>query len=96
MNLHYRSLLEVSDLMRTKQLSPLELTREMLDRIERLNSGLGAYYVVFADQALAEARAAESEIADGTLEAGQTGLYLRVTIGAEEDALCRLFSRRVD
>ena len=30
MNLHYRTLLEVSDLMRTKQLSPIELTREML------------------------------------------------------------------
>jgi len=64
-NLHYRSLLEVSELMRTKQLSPVELTREMLDRIERLNPSLGAYYTVFADQALAEAQAAESEIARG-------------------------------
>ncbi len=65
MNLHYRSLLEVSDLMRTKQLSPVELTRQTLERIERLNPSLGAYYTVFADQATAEARAAESEIAAG-------------------------------
>jgi aspartyl-tRNA(Asn)/glutamyl-tRNA(Gln) amidotransferase subunit A len=65
MNLHYMSLLEVSELMRTKQLSPVELTRQTLDRIERLNPSLGAYYAVFADQALAEARAAESEIAGG-------------------------------
>jgi Asp-tRNA(Asn)/Glu-tRNA(Gln) amidotransferase A subunit family amidase len=64
-NLHYRSLLEVSDLMRTRQLSAVELTRQMLDRIERLNPTLGAYYTVFADQALAEAHAAESEIAGG-------------------------------
>ena len=65
MNLHYRSLLDVSELMRTKRLSPVELTREMLERIDRLNPSLGAYYTVFADQALAEARAAESEIAGG-------------------------------
>jgi len=37
----------------------------MLKRIERLNPSLGAYYTVFADQALAEAQAAESEIAGG-------------------------------
>ena len=65
MNLHYRSLLDVSELMRTKRLSPVELTREMLERIDRLNPSLGAYYTVFADQALADARAAESEIAGG-------------------------------
>jgi len=64
-NLYYRSLLEVSGLMRTKQLSAVELTRETLERIERLNPSLGAYYTVFADEALAEAQAAESEIADG-------------------------------
>src|SRR5881392_3521725 len=51
--------------MRAKQLSPVELTREMLDRIGRLNPSLGAYYTIFADQALAEASSAESEIAGG-------------------------------
>lgn len=65
MTLHYRSLLEVSELVRTRELSPVELTRGTLDRIEDLNPKLGAYYTVFGDQALAEARAAEQEIADG-------------------------------
>src|SRR5436309_423795 len=51
--------------MRAKQLSPVELTREMLDRIGRLNPSLGAYYTIFADQALAEASSAESEMAGG-------------------------------
>jgi aspartyl-tRNA(Asn)/glutamyl-tRNA(Gln) amidotransferase subunit A len=64
-NLHYTSLLEVSDLMRTKQLSAVDLTHQTLERIERLNPSLGAYYTVFADQALADAQAAESEIAGG-------------------------------
>lgn len=65
MSLHYRSLLEVSGLMRDKQLSPVELVRETLERIERVNPSLGAYYTVFADDALAAARAAETEIASG-------------------------------
>ena len=57
----YQSLLAVSDLIRTRQLSPVELTRSMLERIERLNPRYGAYYTVFADEALAAARAAERE-----------------------------------
>ena len=65
MTLHYRSLIEVSELVRTRDLSPVELTRVTLERIEQLNSKLGAYYTVFGEQALADARAAESEIAAG-------------------------------
>jgi aspartyl-tRNA(Asn)/glutamyl-tRNA(Gln) amidotransferase subunit A len=59
------SLREASELMRKRELSPVELTRATLERIERLNPALGAYYTVFAEDALAEARAAESDIADG-------------------------------
>jgi len=63
--LHYLSLLEVGEELRACRLSPVELTRATLDRIEKLNPTLGAYYVVFADEALAQARDAESEIASG-------------------------------
>jgi aspartyl-tRNA(Asn)/glutamyl-tRNA(Gln) amidotransferase subunit A len=63
--LHYASLLEVSDQLRAREVSPVELTRATLARIERLNPRLGAYYTVFAEQALAEARQAEAEIAKG-------------------------------
>ena len=59
------SLVEVSEELRTRRLSPVELTRATLSRIERLNPTLGAYYVVFDDEALAQARSAESEIAGG-------------------------------
>ncbi len=64
-DLHYSSLLEVSEELRTRRLSPVELTRATLSRIERLNPTLGAYYVVFDDEALAQAHAAEAEIARG-------------------------------
>lgn len=63
--LHYASLLEVGDQIRARELSPVELTKATLMRIERLNPALGAYYTVFDEAALAEARQAESEIAKG-------------------------------
>lgn len=58
--------LDQAHLIRTKQISPLELTELYLHRIERLNPALGAYVTVMADQALAEAKAKTDQLAQGT------------------------------
>ena len=52
-------------LIAAKQLSPVELTRAYLDRIEQLNGTLHAYVRVLHDEALAAGRAAEAEIMAG-------------------------------
>ena len=44
-------------LIQRKQVSPLEVTRAVLERIERVNPALNAYCTVAAEQALAAARA---------------------------------------
>jgi aspartyl-tRNA(Asn)/glutamyl-tRNA(Gln) amidotransferase subunit A len=62
---HYASLLEVSRAIRERQLSPVELTLSLLERIDRVNAKLGAYYTVFAEESLEAARAAEAEIGRG-------------------------------
>jgi aspartyl-tRNA(Asn)/glutamyl-tRNA(Gln) amidotransferase subunit A len=54
---------EAAALIARRALSPVELTRAVLDRIERLDGGLHAHITVLADQAMAAARAAEAEIA---------------------------------
>jgi len=59
------SLSEASDLVRTRKVSPVELTRACLARIERLNPSLNCFITVTADSALAQAKAAESEIQKG-------------------------------
>lgn len=52
-------------LIRDRKLSPLELVRQCLARIERWDPVLRAYITVCAEAALAEARVAEREIAAG-------------------------------
>jgi aspartyl-tRNA(Asn)/glutamyl-tRNA(Gln) amidotransferase subunit A len=59
------SIAEASDLLRRKELSPVELTNACLARIEQLNPRLNAFITVMHDSALAEARAAEVEITAG-------------------------------
>jgi aspartyl-tRNA(Asn)/glutamyl-tRNA(Gln) amidotransferase subunit A len=59
------TLAEASKLVRTKKVSPVELTKACLSRIERLNPTLNAFITVTADTALDEARAAEAHIQRG-------------------------------
>jgi aspartyl-tRNA(Asn)/glutamyl-tRNA(Gln) amidotransferase subunit A len=53
------------ELIRSKQLSPVELARLTLERIERLNPELNAFLAVTADKAMDSARAVESRIMSG-------------------------------
>src|SRR3990172_5661129 len=55
----------LAEALRTKAVSPVELTRATLARIERYNGRLNAYLTVTADQALRQATEAEREIATG-------------------------------
>lgn len=64
-DLHYRSLMAVSRLIEMRDLSPVELTRAMLDRVAALNPSLHAYIQVTEDAALTAARRAEDEIMQG-------------------------------
>ncbi len=56
---------ELSEKIRNRQLSPVELTQGYLDRIKKYNDRFNAFVTVTADQALLQARTAESQIAQG-------------------------------
>lgn len=60
--LYYLDIAEASRLLAAKQLSPVELTRAFLERIETFNDKLNAYITVTPDLAMQQARAAEQEI----------------------------------
>ena len=59
------TLSDAAQQIRARKLSPVELTRQCLDRIERLNPQLNAFITVTADQAMTAAQRAKSEIAAG-------------------------------
>lgn len=59
------SLEDVAHQIAFKEVSPVEVTQAVLDRIDRLNPTLNAYMTVTADAALTAARDAEREIAGG-------------------------------
>ena len=63
--LHDLTLSEAAALVRERKVSPVELTRTMLERIERLDPKLNSYITVTADSALADARRAEQQAASG-------------------------------
>jgi aspartyl-tRNA(Asn)/glutamyl-tRNA(Gln) amidotransferase subunit A len=59
------TIVEAGKRIAAKQLSPVELTRSTLARIEALNPKVGAFITVTADQAIDSARTAEREIMQG-------------------------------
>lgn len=65
MDLHFLSIGEAARLIKSRRLSPVELTRALLQRIEALDPQLNAYITVTADLALKQARRAEREIVKG-------------------------------
>jgi aspartyl-tRNA(Asn)/glutamyl-tRNA(Gln) amidotransferase subunit A len=64
-NLAFASIQEVAALFRKRKLSPVELTRLMLDRISALDPKLNAYLTVCAELALQQAKKAETELFAG-------------------------------
>jgi amidase len=56
-DLAFTSALELAQLIRRREVSPLELVEIYLERIQRLNPQLGSYFTVTAEQAIADAKA---------------------------------------
>ena len=56
---------QLSKLIETKEVSPVEATEAYLDRIQEVDSKLNSYVTVTGEQALEAARQAEQEIAQG-------------------------------
>ena len=61
-DLAFASIEEVARLYRKRKLSPVDVTKLMLERIEQLNPKLNAYITVTNELALAQAKKAESEL----------------------------------
>jgi amidase len=61
-DLAFAPALEQAKLIRRREVSPLELVELYLERIQRLDSQLGSYFTVAAEQALADAKAKTEQL----------------------------------
>jgi aspartyl-tRNA(Asn)/glutamyl-tRNA(Gln) amidotransferase subunit A len=94
------SIVETSDLLRKGKLSPVELTKNCLAQIEKLNPTLNAFITVTAELALTQARAAEAEILRGRWRGPLHGIPFAVkdlidTAGIRTTAASAVFKDRV-
>jgi amidase len=78
MAIHYSGLIEISGGIRRREISAEEVTRALLDRIAQHDGRLGSITMLLADQALADARQADAEIASGLWRGPLHGVPLGV------------------
>ena len=77
-DLHYLELMELAALVKAGDVSPVAVTRAQLDRIGALDGALASYALVMADVAMAQAQAAEAEIAAGRYRGPLHGVPIAV------------------
>ena len=76
--LHFKTITEIAKLIESKQLSPVEATRSMLERIDALDGKLLSYATLMAESAMAAAQSAEQEIASGNYKGPLHGVPVAV------------------
>ena len=76
--LHWLTLTELAASIQRRELSPVEVTRHMLERVEVLNPALKAFVVVSGERAVERAAAAEAEIAAGRYSGPLHGVPIAV------------------
>jgi aspartyl-tRNA(Asn)/glutamyl-tRNA(Gln) amidotransferase subunit A len=94
------SIVETAELLRKRELSPVELTKNCLAQIEKLNPTLNAFITVTAELALTQARSAEAEILRGNWRGSLHGIPLALkdlieTADIRTTAASALFKDRV-
>ena len=72
--LHYLSIRQAGELIQRGELSPVELTRACLDRIQATDDRLHSFILLLADAALAQARIAEAEVRRGAYKGPMHGI----------------------
>jgi amidase len=77
-DLHWMGIQEIGRLIQSRKISPIDLTRRMLDRIQTTDAALQSYATVMTDQAMDAAAVAEREIAAGKYRGPLHGIPIAV------------------
>src|ERR1700688_528497 len=95
-----RSIAETAEQVRRREISPVELVRDCLERIARLNPTLNAFITVTAESSLTEAQKAEREIQAGNWRGPLHGIPIGLkdlidTAGVKTTAASAVFRDRM-
>ncbi|MGP6175280.1 amidase [Corynebacterium sp. A21] len=74
----HKTATEVAGLIESKEVSPVELTQSLLDHAHELNDTVNAYISFRDESALAEAKVAEEEIANGNYRGPLHGIPMAI------------------
>ena len=77
-NLPFLTVADLSEKIRSREVSPVDVVEAYLDRIEALNPVLNSYITVCADEARADAENAERRIAQGLYRGPMHGIPVAV------------------
>ena len=96
----HSSILEIAEQLKKRAVSPVELTRDCLERIEKLNSTLNAFITITAESAMSQASQAEEEIQRGQWRGPLHGIPLALkdiidTAAVRTTAASALFKDRI-
>ncbi|MCR4435838.1 MAG: Asp-tRNA(Asn)/Glu-tRNA(Gln) amidotransferase subunit GatA [Clostridiales bacterium] len=69
---------ELSDLLREKKVGAVEITRSLLDRIEKVDAKVGSYITVCRDRAIEKAREVEGKIYRGEANSPLAGIPMAI------------------
>jgi aspartyl-tRNA(Asn)/glutamyl-tRNA(Gln) amidotransferase subunit A len=86
MAVHDLTAIELRDRIAAGQISSVDATRAILERIDRLNPALGAYLSIFPDKALEAAREVDRKIVAGQPVGALAGVPIAI-----KDVLCTTF-----
>jgi len=94
------TLQDVSEQIRAKKISPVEVTQACLSRIEMLNPRLNAFITVMGEQALAQARTLEAELHAGKWRGPLHGIPIGLkdlydTAGVKTTCASAVFADRI-
>ncbi|MDG1859657.1 MAG: amidase [Emcibacteraceae bacterium] len=77
-NMYYSSLTDTADLIKSGEISPVELTKSMFERIETVDPQLKSYATLTYDRAMEAAIKAEQEITSGNYRGPMHGIPIAV------------------
>ncbi|MGM0878908.1 MAG: amidase [Bacillota bacterium] len=76
--LFFKNIHSVASLLKKQEISPVELTKQLLERIDDLEPSLNAYITVLHDDAIKQAELLEKELLDGKIRSPLHGVPIAI------------------